>query len=70
METVEILIVAYALIGSFLNAHKRVEGFYFWMSANALGVRLFFDKGLYGMAFLYFVYFLLAIYAIFIWKKK
>jgi nicotinamide riboside transporter PnuC len=69
MTHLEGIIVALALVGSVLNANRKVEGFYFWIVANLLGMWLFFDIQLYFMMGLYFVYTCIALYAVWRWQQ-
>jgi len=66
---IEEITVGLALVGSILNANKRVEGFYFWLCANGLGIYLFIGSKLYYIAGLYFVYSIIALYGIWRWGK-
>ncbi len=58
------------ILGAILNASKRIEGFYIWIIANILWIYIGIITKLYGMAFLFFVYLLIAIYGIITWKRK
>ena len=46
-----------SLIGVLLISRKRVEGFYFWLVANALWAYIGVISKLWGMAVLFIVYF-------------
>lgn len=67
---VEIIVVAFALLGSLLNARAMLCGFYFWIIADILAIYLFYQKELYGMTALYGIYIAICIYGIVYWKKK
>ena len=58
-----------SLIGAFLVARKRVEGFVVWMPAAILWILIGIQKQTYGLAILNIVYFLMDIYAIYNWKR-
>jgi nicotinamide mononucleotide transporter len=70
IDVLQSVIGGTALMGAFLNAQHRVEGFYLWIVANTLGVYLFATTQLYGMMMLYLVYIGICVYGIVTWRKE
>lgn len=67
---IEWIAVPLSLLGNFLVARKRVEGFMVWILSNILWIYIGITSKLWGMATLFFVYSMINIYAILFWKKK
>lgn len=59
-----------ALIGVILNIQKRRECFYIWAVTNFGWALVDFWKGLPAQGALFSVYFLLALWGIYEWRKK
>ena len=59
---------AAAVIGVWLNIHRRVACFWVWSVTNAVWVYADITHEIYPQAALQFVYFLLALYVYGIWK--
>ena len=57
-----------ALIGVVLNIKRKRICFHIWMVTNAGWALVDLSRGIYAQAFLFFIYFLLAIWGIFAWK--
>jgi len=63
-------ITGIALIGTYLNVRQMRIGFAFWMVSNMGMAFVNAMQGLLPLAFLFFVYFVLAVAGWFSWKKK
>lgn len=59
---------AAAVLGAFLNAAKRIEGFYVWAPTNALWILYFTAHEQWASATLFAVYFVICIQGILIWR--
>ena len=59
-----------ALIGVWLNIHRRVECFYIWSVTNTIWIYVDFTHGIYAQASLQAVYFALSIYGIWKWSER
>ena len=62
------LIVAFAIIGTMLNAHGRREGFYFWLMTNAYWCVHNWNQADYPQTALFFFFFLTCLYGLYRWK--
>ena len=68
--------LALSLYGAYLNARKRISGFYIWIISNAFWMGLngyIYFKGnteILSQIFMFFIYTLLNFYGIYEWKKK
>lgn len=58
------------MLGSFLNAKKKIACFYIWSMSEILWMILDLSKGVYGRAFLDFTSLVFAIYGIYEWGKS
>lgn len=61
---------AIALAGTIFNAEKNIYGFMFWVVSNLYMVIRFWVIGEYAQMTLFFIYFLLAIRGIYVWRKR
>jgi len=59
-----------ALIGTWLNVKQQRVGFLFWMASNVGFCISNTLIGVYPLAFLFFVYFILAVMGWFSWKRE
>lgn len=64
------LMSAIALTGTIFNAERNIYGFVFWIISNLYMVIRFAYIGEYAQMCLFFVYFLLAVRGIMVWKRK
>lgn len=64
---VEYVVVALALIGNLLVAHKRRSGLWLWLVANCLACPVMLWAGLYAMAAQYGLFVLTTAYSIYRW---
>ncbi len=60
---------AMSLVASWMLARKWIENWWLWMVMDALAVVMMLDKGLLLSAGLYFLYVILCIYGIIVWRK-
>ncbi len=60
----------FSFIASYLEAHKILGGWLYWIVINAVSVILYFERGLQIYAALMVVYFGLSVVAYFSWRKK
>jgi len=70
MVWVEWIAVPLSLLGNFLVARKRVEGFVIWIISNILWVYVGITSKLWGLTFLFVMYSLINLYAIYFWRRK
>lgn len=61
---------AFSLVASFMEAHKWLTAWIFWIVINAFSIWLYFDRELRLSSFLMLIYFLLSIFGYIQWKKK
>jgi hypothetical protein len=61
------IIVAIALYGTWLNARKNPNGFYFWLASNAYLSIYNLAIGELAMSLLFCTYFILAAYGLYKW---
>ena len=62
------VMTAASLVGVVMNIYKMQACFYIWAVTNAGWCIVGFYKGIYAQSFLFFVYFLLAIWGIYKWR--
>jgi nicotinamide mononucleotide transporter len=58
-----------SIFGMILLMYKKLESWYFWIFADFLYIFLFIKNGLYLSTFVYFIFFINAIYGLKNWKK-
>lgn len=59
-----------SFVGQIFMAHKKIECWWIWVIVNVLGVGLYFAKGAWLLAALFFVFLLLSFKGYFSWKKE
>ena len=59
-----------SIIGVWLNIKKKSYCFLIWMFTNVSWMCIDFFKGIYAQAFLFLVYFILAIKGFYDWRKN
>jgi nicotinamide mononucleotide transporter len=59
-----------SIIGTLLLAFKKIDNWYYWITADILYIYLFYSKGLYWSTGIYFVFLLLAISGLKTWKNE
>lgn len=64
------LVTLAAIVGVVLNIKKKRLCFWIWAVTNASWCVIDLMKGIYAQSFLFFIYFLLAIWGIVEWGKK
>ena len=64
------LILAGSVIGQILLMNRKIENWGFWLLVNTIAVPLFFSRGLYITSALYAAYWVHAIYAYLVWKRR
>lgn len=67
---IEITLTILSLIGVVLNIKKRKECFYIWGVTNFGWVFIDYNAGLYAQSLLFAIYFVLALWGIYEWKKS
>ncbi|MBT3405424.1 hypothetical protein HN832_01270 [archaeon] len=70
LNLLQLIAVPISLLGNFLVARKNFIGFFVWIFSNCLWIIISVFSGLWGMTFLFFVYSMLNIYAIYFWTKN
>lgn len=63
-------ITIYSIIGTLLLTKKIIQSWLFWFVINPLSIWFFAERGRYLIAFLFFIYTLLAIFGYFKWRKE
>lgn len=59
-----------SILGVILNINHRRECFYIWAVTNASWAIIDFYKGIHAQGVLFTVYFFLALWGIYCWRKK
>lgn len=67
---VDAFVTGFSLVATWLEAKKKIENWYIFLVADAVGIWLFWEKGYMLTAILYGIYCLLCIYGIIIWRRK
>lgn len=62
------LVTGVALVGVVLNLYKRRECFYIWGISNSVFAVESYLAGVWNMAFLFSIYFALALWGIYTWR--
>lgn len=62
-------LMMFNILGSLAVNYKKIETWYIWMTANALGCILYFVVGLYPTAILYILYFVMSVRGYMVWAK-
>ncbi len=60
----------FSILASYLEAHKLLSAWVYWIVINACSIWLYFDRSLNLSSFLMVVYFLLSIFGFLQWQKK
>ncbi len=60
----------FSILASYLEAHKLLSAWIYWIVINACSIWLYFDRSLNLSSFLMVVYFLLSIFGFLQWQKK
>lgn len=60
----------FSLIASFMEAHKWLSAWIFWIVINGFSIWLYYDRSLNMSSFLMLIYFLMSIFGFLIWRKK
>lgn len=65
----EWFITCFSIAGVILNIRKSKICFIIWTFTNASWMVVDFIRGIYSQSFLFFIYFILAIYGLYKWAK-
>ncbi|NNE16432.1 MAG: nicotinamide mononucleotide transporter [Saprospiraceae bacterium] len=60
----------FSVLASFMEAHKWLSAWVFWIIINLVSIWLYFDRSLSIASFLMVIYFLLSIFGFLHWRKK
>lgn len=60
----------FSILASFMEAHKWLSAWIFWIVINASSIWLYFDRELKMSSFLMVIYFLLSIFGFLQWRKN
>jgi nicotinamide mononucleotide transporter len=60
----------FAIAATFMQAHKKLSSWYYWIIINAMTIYMYHYKGLYVYTLLAMVYVLLSFYGLQQWKKR
>ncbi|KAA9333707.1 nicotinamide riboside transporter PnuC [Adhaeribacter soli] len=63
-------LAAYSLVGQFLLTRKKIENWILWFVVDVAYVGLYWVKGAYLTAFLYFIFLGLAVQGFVLWRKE
>ena len=69
IESMSWIFVIIAIYGTYLNAHMRRQGFYYWLVSNTAFCVINLGEGHLAQAFLFAVYLILAIIGLQNWKN-
>jgi len=64
------IVAILSIIGVILNIYKNKWCFILWAITNFFWVVIDYQQGLYAQAFLFTVYFVLALWGLYRWKKE
>jgi nicotinamide mononucleotide transporter len=70
VESVSWILTIIAIYGTYLNANKNPNGFYYWLISNSAFCAINFVNGMMAQGFLFGVYTILAIIGIQKWKEN
>lgn len=60
----------FSVLASYMEAHKWLSSWIFWIAINAFSIWLYFDRSLNFSSFLMLIYFLLSIFGFLQWRNK
>lgn len=61
---------SFSIIATFLVAKKILENWIYWIVIDFACIFIYFNRGMYLFSLLFFVYFIIAIFAYLAWKKE
>jgi nicotinamide mononucleotide transporter len=64
------VVLAFSVLGQFLLMARRIETWWCWLIVNTIAVPLFASRGLWITAVLYGVYWINAVIALRVWRRK
>jgi nicotinamide riboside transporter PnuC len=64
------IVAIISLIGVVLNVRQDRRCFYLWIVTNTAWMVIDYTRGLYAQAFMFLVYFCLAVWGLYSWKHK
>lgn len=67
---VDSLVMVLSVVATILLARKKLENWYLWILVDVICVFLFFIKGIYFLAGLYFIFLFIATYGLLNWRKQ
>ena len=66
---VDAFITGFSLVGTWLEAKKKIDNWYLFLFADGVGIWLFWQKGYLLTAILYIIYFIICFYGIYKWRR-
>lgn len=66
---VDSAVLVFSVIAQFLLMQRRIESWLFWLLVNTIAVPLYASRGLYLTAFLYAIYWVNALVALYAWRR-
>jgi nicotinamide riboside transporter PnuC len=69
-QTISLIAAGISVIGAIVNANKRIEGFYIWLTGNALWITHGLYTKDYGEILMFSIYTLISLWGIYTWRKK
>lgn len=63
-------VMVLSIVATVLLAKKRIENWHLWISVDAICIILYFKKGVYFLSLEYLIFFGLASYGLYQWKKQ
>lgn len=63
-------ITSFSIVATWMVAKKKIENWLFWIAIDSAAIILYANRGFYLIAFLYFIYTILAAMGYYSWRKK
>ena len=70
MNSISWIFAIFSLIGVILNIYKKKICFVIWTFTNGFWCIYDFYNGLYSQSLLFFIYFILALFGLYKWRRK
>ena len=70
MPFLDAFIAVFGVLATYLTTEKEIDNWIIWLIINLLSAILFLEQGLFLSAVMYWIYFMLSIYGVLIWKKE
>jgi nicotinamide riboside transporter PnuC len=70
VEIVGLTATALAVVGVWLNNHKRRECFYLWLVSNAMTLAIHLSAGIWSLALRDAIFLVLALHGLWLWRRR